>query len=89
MHPVPIRQLPGPQLWTAAAQEHNSLSAAAKAGQCWMKDSCGVCGTWCCPSLMARNVLHTQRQQLLDRNHAVTEAGGEFQLAKSLKAKSQ
>lgn len=53
------------------------------------KDSCGAHGTWCCPSLVAWNVLHTQRQQLVDRNHAVTEAGGEFQLAESLKAKSQ
>lgn len=29
------------------------------------------------------------KQQLLERNHAVTQPGGEFQLDKTLKAKGQ
>lgn len=53
--------------WTAAAQEQNSLAAAAQAGQCWMKDCGAVPASWLRMSC-------TPRQQLLDRNHAVTEA---------------
>lgn len=38
---------------------------------------------WPCGSIHPAH----SRQQLLERNHAVTEPGGEFQLDKSLKAK--
>lgn len=60
-------------------------AVAAHAGQCWMEDSWGTV----LPRPRGSVRPAHSRQQLLVRNHAVTEPGGEFQLGKSLEAKAE
>lgn len=56
-----------------------------------MLDRGQLMGWWDMVLPWPRGLIHPahSRQQLLERNHAVTEPGGEFQLDKSLKAKGQ